>query len=153
MLQKFVKSVSSGGGAASPGLVLSVIAPDVRIVGDIISKGEVQVDGQVDGDITCVTLVVGEGARICGEVSAEHVKVHGELSGKINATVICLARSARVIGDVTHESLEIEAGAHVEGHCIRKAPGLPKAEPKRIEAPQTPVAKGANGSQLPQAAS
>lgn len=140
MLQKLVRAASSGGSGVSGtrGHILSVIAPDVRIVGDIMTQGEIQVDGQVEGDITCATLVVGEGARISGEVTAEHVKVHGELNGKINAAVICIARSARVVGDVTHESLEIEAGAHVEGHCIRKA-----ATPRRLEAPAVASAESA----------
>lgn len=134
MLQKLVKNVAAATGSSSHhGAILSVIASDVRIVGDIITQGEIQVDGQVDGDITCANLVIGEGARIAGEVTAEHVRVHGELTGKINASVVRIAKSARVIGDVVHETLEIEAGAHVEGHCIHRV-GRPKAEPKQIEA-------------------
>ncbi len=133
MLQKLVKNVTAAtGSSAHHGAILSVIASDVRIVGDIITQGEIQVDGQVDGDITCATLVVGEGARIAGEVTANHVRVHGELTGKINAAVVGIARSARVIGDIAHESLEIEAGAHVEGHCLHR-PAKP-AEPRQIEA-------------------
>jgi cytoskeletal protein CcmA (bactofilin family) len=128
MFQKFGRNFSHSGSAH--GSVLSVIASDVRIVGDIIAQGEIQVDGRVDGDIVCTTLVVGEGARISGEVTAGHVKVHGELVGKINASIVSIARSASVSGDVTHESLEIEAGARLEGHCIRKAPPV---ETKCIE--------------------
>lgn len=134
MLQKLVKNVAAAAGSPSHrGSILSVIASDVRIVGDIITQGEIQVDGQVDGDITCANLVIGEGARIAGEVTADHVRVHGELTGKINASLVRVAKSARVIGDVVHETLEIEAGAHVEGHCIHRTT-KPKAEPKQIEA-------------------
>ncbi len=139
MLQKLVKSNSNNGsGVRTP--PLSIIGTDVRIVGDIVSQGEIHIDGVIEGDITCVKLVVGEGARIAGEVTAEVVKVHGELTGKINASQISIARSARVTGDVTHESLEIEAGAHVEGHCLRKATPPAKVEPKRIEAQPEQVA-------------
>ncbi|MGE5504525.1 MAG: bactofilin family protein [Actinomycetota bacterium] len=109
-----------------------MIGADVRIVGDIITQGEMQIDGQVDGDITCQRLVVGEGGRIAGEVSAETVEVHGELSGKVNASTVIIAKSARVIGDITHDSLEIEAGAYMEGHCIRKG-GHAKVESKAPE--------------------
>ena len=134
MLQKLVKNVAAVTGSnAHHGTILSVIASDVRIVGDIITQGEIQVDGQVDGDITCANLVVGEGARISGEVTAEQVRVHGELTGKINASMVRIAKSARVIGDVAHESLEIEAGAHVEGHCIHRN-ATPRPEPRQIEA-------------------
>lgn len=119
MLPKFGKVIS---GAHQPPRTsgLSVIGADVRIVGDIITQGEMQIDGQVDGDIACQRLVVGEGGRIAGEVTAEMVQVHGELHGKVNAVTVVIAKSARVVGDITHESLEIEAGAFMEGHCLHK---------------------------------
>lgn len=149
MLQKLAKSHGIGGGhAPARASGLSVIGPDVRIVGDIITQGEMQIDGQVEGDITCQTLVVGEGARIAGEVSAETVRVHGELAGKINATSVVIAKSARVVGDVTHDTLEIEAGAHLEGHIIRKGGTAAK---QAVEAKPT-EAKKANGAAQPQPA-
>lgn len=118
MLRKLAKSATAAGGRGA--VPLSVIGPDVRIVGDIITQGEMQIDGQVEGDITCQTLVVGEGARIAGAVTAESVRVHGELTGKINAGAVVIARTASVTGDITHDSLEIEAGARVEGHIARR---------------------------------
>jgi cytoskeletal protein CcmA (bactofilin family) len=141
MLQGFGKALGVGGTAKRPpgALPLSVIGADVRIVGDIITQGEMQIDGQVDGDITCQRLVVGEGARIAGEVSAETVEVHGELRGKINAGSVVIARTARVYGDVTHESLEIEAGAQMEGHLLRKASGA--APQHLLEGPSTDPTK------------
>lgn len=99
---------------------LSVIARDMRIVGDIITQGEMQVDGVVDGDITCQTLVVGDGGRINGEITSKTVRVHGEVVGKINGEAVVIAKSARVVGDITHATLQIEAGAFLEGHLIRK---------------------------------
>jgi len=129
MLQKLVRNTHIGNHAQPA--ILSVISPNVRIVGDIVSQGEVHVDGQIDGNISCQVLTVGEGARIVGEVTAESVKVHGELSGKINSPVVSITKTAKVVGDVIHESLEIEVGAYFEGHCIRR-PGS-QQELKRIE--------------------
>ena len=135
MLQKLVKNHSHASSGHQAG-TLSVISPNVRIVGDIVSQGEVHVDGEIDGNITCQLLTVGEGARISGEVTAEVVRVHGELNGKINAPTISITRTAVVTGDVIHDSLEIEVGAHFEGHCIRR-PGVSSTEVKRIEAALT----------------
>lgn len=100
--------------------VVSIIGPDVRIVGDIITEGEMQVDGRVEGDITCKTLMVGPGGHIVGEIKAERVRIHGEVSGKLSADQITIGRTARVTGDIQHDSLEIESGAQVEGHFLRK---------------------------------
>lgn len=146
MLRKLAKGGSTAAGShARSGVPLSVIGPDVRIVGDIITQGEMQIDGQVDGDIACQTLVVGEGARITGEVTAETVRVHGELSGKIHGGTILIARSAKVVGDISHDSLEIEAGAQIEGHITRK--GNAAAETQAAPLPF----KKANGAAHPAA--
>jgi cytoskeletal protein CcmA (bactofilin family) len=143
MLRKLAKGGTVlGNGSAARTVPLSVIGPDVRIVGDIITQGEMQIDGQVEGDITCQTLVVGEGARITGEVTADTVRVHGALTGKINANQVMVAKSAQVVGDITHETLEIEAGGHLEGHLIHKGTSPAKASKKPAEeAPQAMAAQ------------
>ena len=146
MLPKLGKAFGAVSAAAhnasrhSSGLPLSVIGPDVKIVGNIITQGDMQIDGQVEGDITCHRLLVGEGGRISGEVTAESVQFHGELAGKINATTVLIAKSARVIGDVIQDSLEIEAGALMEGRLIRKGGVKALEQPAQIAPPQAPAA-------------
>ncbi len=99
----------------------SLISADLRIVGDLHSDGEIQVDGTIDGDIRTLVLLVGETANIKGEIVADTVHVHGTVNGQIKARAVNLAKSARVIGDILHEDLSIEAGAFLEGHCKRIA--------------------------------
>lgn len=95
----------------------SIISTDMRITGNIVTDGEVQVDGKVDGDIKCRVLVIGPPGAITGEVDAEVARIHGVMSGQLRAKSIFLANTARMIGDVTHESLAIEPGAVMDGHC------------------------------------
>ncbi len=130
-----------GSRATANGLPLSVIGADVKIVGNIITQGEMQIDGHVEGDISCHRLLVGEGGRIAGEVTAETVQVHGELTGKINASTVFITKSARVTGDVIQDSLEIEAGAMMEGRLIRRGGGAKPAE--------LPAADRGNGAAEP----
>lgn len=95
----------------------SIISTDMRITGDILTAGEVQVDGTVEGDIKCKALVIGPTGTIRGEVDAEIARIHGFMSGQLRAKSVFLASSARMIGDVTHVSLAIEPGAFMDGHC------------------------------------
>lgn len=97
----------------------SIISSDVRIVGDVQSQGEVQIDGTIDGDIRTQTLLVGEGARVTGEIVADTVIVRGSVTGQVKARSVELAKTARLIGDILHEDLAIETGAFLEGHCKR----------------------------------
>lgn len=107
----------------------SIIGTNCSLAGDISSDGEVHVDGKVDGDVRCVTLVIGEEGGVTGEIIAETVRVLGAVTGQITARAVELSKTARITGDITHETLSVEAGAHVEGRFNRLPPeGLKPAE-------------------------
>ena len=97
----------------------SLISDDLTIAGNLDGEGEVQIDGTVNGDIRCNTLLVGETAKIKGKIIADSVRIHGTVNGQIEAHTVSLARTARVVGNILHENLSIEQGAFLEGHCKR----------------------------------
>ncbi len=97
------------------GSVPSIISPDLEIVGDLKSNGEIQIDGTVKGDIAGHLLTVGEEGKVDGSTVGETVRIFGTLKGRVEAKTVHLAKSAKVTADITHESLAIEAGAKFEG--------------------------------------
>ena len=99
----------------------SIISRDLNIVGDLLSEGEIQIDGGVNGDIRARVLIIGETANVKGEIVADTIRIHGSVEGQIKAKVVKLAQSAHVVGDILHEDLSIETGAFLEGHCKRLA--------------------------------
>ncbi len=108
----------------------SIIGPDLRIVGDLSSEGEVQVVGSIDGDIRTKVLLIGESATIKGEIVGDTVHVYGTVNGQIKARAVTLAKSAHVVGNILHENLSIEEGAFLEGHCKRMREGEFQGEGK-----------------------
>jgi len=102
----------------------SVISNDLKIIGQglkIISRGTLQVDGEVEGDVAGAEIIIGEQGKVTGTVAAERVIVHGRTSGVIRAMTVALRASARVEGDIHHMSLAIEEGAEFDGNCRRPA--------------------------------
>lgn len=97
----------------------SVIGPDLVITGNLVSKGEMQVDGEVQGDIRATNLIVGERARITGTVVAEEAVIRGQVMGSIRSRRVMLQSTSRVEGDIYHQSLAIEQGAYFEGKSRR----------------------------------
>ena len=122
----FSKDRKKGAGAAPP----SIVSADAKVKGDVISAGDLQVDGVIDGDVKAIALTVGATGVVNGAVTAESALIRGTVTGPVRVPKITLARSCRVTGDILHEQLTIEPGAYVEGHCRRmdKPPALP--EPK-----------------------
>jgi cytoskeletal protein CcmA (bactofilin family) len=102
----------------------SVISNDLKIIGQglkIISRGTLQVDGEVEGDVAGAEIIIGEQGKVTGTVAAERVIVRGRTSGVIRAMTVALQASARVEGDIHHMSLAIEEGAEFDGRCLRPA--------------------------------
>jgi cytoskeletal protein CcmA (bactofilin family) len=97
----------------------SILARDLRVVGNLHSDGDIQIDGAVEGDIRTGRLTIGESGRVRGAVEAETVTVAGALNGAIKARTVALLRSARVVADIVQEQLSIEVGASFEGSSRR----------------------------------
>ena len=90
----------------------SVIGPDLLITGNLHSKGEIQIEGEVQGDVDAAHIVIGERAKITGGLLAEDVVVRGHVMGSVRGTRVSLQASSRVEGDIFHKSLAIEQGGH-----------------------------------------
>lgn len=99
--------------------VPSIISADLRINGDLVCSGDVQVDGWVQGDIQSRNIVIGEGATVHGALQAETVRIYGLVNGQVKADSVVLVKTAKVTGDVLHKNLAIEEGAYLEGMCKR----------------------------------
>ncbi len=97
--------MSSEDPQGAAGGVPSIISPDLKIVGDLNSNGEIQIDGTVKGDIKAHMLTVGEQGKIDGSTVAEIVRIFGTVNGWVQAKTVRLDKSARVTADITHESL------------------------------------------------
>jgi cytoskeletal protein CcmA (bactofilin family) len=97
----------------------STIGEDLRITGNVSSKGEIHLDGEVHGDVSCVALVLGESATLEGNVTAEDVVIRGRLVGSVKALRVTLQSMSHVEGDIYHQSLALEQGAYFEGRSRR----------------------------------
>ena len=73
-----------------------------------------EVNGQIEGELHCTSLIVSRRAQIAGTITAERVVVDGRVEGPIQGGEVVLKSQAHVVGDVHHQSLAIEKGAYFE---------------------------------------
>jgi cytoskeletal protein CcmA (bactofilin family) len=110
--------------SAAPSGEKSVIGNDLKIIGQglkIIGRGLLQVDGEIEGDVQAVEVIVGEQGKVTGMVAGEQVIVRGKVSGTVCAKHVALQASSEVQGDIHHMSFAIEQGAVFEGRSRRAA--------------------------------
>ena len=124
----------------------SVIGSDVTIKGDISASVDLHIDGKVEGDIKCASIVQGESSAIHGGVMAETARMSGKVVGSITAKELVILKSARIEGDVHYDALTIEQGAQVDGrfspNSQRKATNAtPASKPAAVDKdPQLQIA-------------
>jgi len=124
----------------------SILSADLKITGSIVSDGEVQLDGTVEGDVRATDLTIGEEASISGEVIAENVVIRGRVNGSVRARQVQLSSTARVEGDVIHATLAIESGAFFDGLCKRSSDPLSDSKSSTPAAASKPASTSSSAS-------
>lgn len=99
--------------------VESVLQEGVRVRGDLEARGNVRLDGSLEGRVSAAdVLTIGATGSITADLEAAEVVVMGTVEGSIVATSrIELRKGARVLGDISAPSLIIEEGVFFEGQC------------------------------------
>ena len=95
----------------------SIISVNLRIIGNLETDGDIQIDGTIEGDVRSRLLTIGEKAVVNGAIAADTVRIAGTANGEVTARVVQLGSAARVVGDINHQSLSIDAGAYVQCLC------------------------------------
>lgn len=121
---------------ASSGSTFSVFGADIAITGDVRAKAELHVDGRIEGDITCTTLVQGAQSEVVGAIVADTARLAGQVRGSITVGELVVLKSAKIEGDVHYDSLTIEQGAEVDGRLAHRAPSREEASDS-AEAPSS----------------
>lgn len=93
----------------------SVFADDLKIKGEVTSKGDIQLDGQVEGNVTARTITTSKDAKIKGSLTGEKVIVGGTFDGTINAVSAGLTATAKVKGEVLSNTLSVHEDAYFDG--------------------------------------
>lgn len=109
----------------------SIIGSDVTITGNIKTAGELQLDGSIDGDLVCGSLVMGEESSASGTIKSDSVVIRGSVKGEVRARSVRLEATAIIEGDIYHETLAVESGARLTGQfCYTSASGANTPAPK-----------------------
>lgn len=107
------RNPGKAGASSVPGF--SILGADTAIKGDISAASDLHVDGRIEGDVVCASLVQGETSEVVGAIKAQTARLAGTVRGTIDAGELTILKSARIHGDVHYQSLTIEPGAEVDG--------------------------------------
>ena len=106
--------------------IINTFGVGTEIEGDINTNGDLRIDGQLKGKLTCKgKLVIGPTGIVEGEIECRN----GDFSGVVKATImvselLVLKGTVKVTGDITVGKLAIQPGASFNGRCsmVSQAP-------------------------------
>ena len=130
----------SRGGAAT-------IGKAVKIVGQIYSKEDLFVDGDLEGTVEALEhkLTIGPNGTVHASVKAREVVALGQIQGNVEATdKIEIRKDAKLVGDIKTARIIIEDGAYFKGSI-----DIVKPEPAKVTAKPQPAAPPAALNQAP----
>lgn len=95
----------------------SIIAADLRIVGNLMCSGSVEVEGEIEGNVTCGNVTIRRTGSIKGDVTADVIQIDGEVNGLVKGRNITLSETGRITGMIMYEALSVKDGAYIDGQC------------------------------------
>ncbi len=119
----------------------SVIGPDVEITGNVKCGSDIQLNGKLNGDLTCGGLAsIGRECNLKGNVQTESIALSGALNGNISARdKIDLKATARLHGDIRAKRLTVEDGVTFIGKVEVNPSGATGAKPSDAKAPEADI--------------
>jgi cytoskeletal protein CcmA (bactofilin family) len=122
---RFEADARSGGAAT--------IGKAVKVVGQIFSREDLYIDGEVEGTVEALEhkLTIGPNGTVRATIKAREVVALGSIHGNVEATdKIEIRKDAKLIGDIRMARIIIEDGAYFKGMSEIVKPEPAKAPPK-----------------------
>jgi cytoskeletal protein CcmA (bactofilin family) len=129
-----------------------MIGKSVKVVGQIFTKEDLYVDGDVEGTIESQEnkVTIGPNGRVQAGIRAREVIILGQVQGNVETSdKVDIRKDAKLVGDIVAARISIEDGALFKGSIDIKKPEV-KATPAVVEKmpvstphPQPAVAVGA----------
>ena len=126
----------------------AVIGKSVMIKGQIFSREDLTIDGEVDGSVELQEhrLTVGPHGKLQAGVKAREIVVLGTVHGNVEASdKIDIRKDAKLVGDIKAARIVIEDGAYFKG-SIDIVRVEPVKQPVSQKAPQPPAPLAASAS-------
>jgi len=100
--------------------VINLIAKGTKITGDLLSDGDIRLDGELSGNLESKgRLVIGASGKLDGEIRCKSCEIAGTHKGKLFINeLLSLKASSHVSGDIVTGKLSIEPGAYFVGTCM-----------------------------------
>ena len=102
----------------SSGEHFSVVSAECYFQGTLNVQGSLRVDGTLEGSVDNARhVIVGDGGKIVGDVTAQIVVCGGAIEGNVCAEMLEVLGKAAILGDIRAKKMIVEEGGRIDGRC------------------------------------
>ncbi len=102
----------------SSGEHFSIVSAECYFQGTLNVQGSLRVDGTLEGSVDNARhVIVGDGGKIVGDVTAEIVVCGGAIEGNVCADMLEVLGKASINGDIRAKKMSVEEGGRIDGRC------------------------------------
>ena len=94
---------------------LSIIAQGIDFVGEIVTEGNIHIDGNMKGSIKAHEVVIGPEGDFEGEINSDYLIVSGKSKGKYVVKNIHIKKEGFIQGKAKYELIVVDAGGKIQG--------------------------------------
>jgi cytoskeletal protein CcmA (bactofilin family) len=115
---------------------VTIVGAGARLEGNVVSAGNLRIDGQVKGQINAEgDVALSPQSQVEADIRAQNVSVAGRFKGSIQVKGKAhLARGGRIDGNITSKTLVVEEGGVFHGQSIMD--GMTPESAKQAAVPQ-----------------
>lgn len=113
---------------------INIIGVGTQITGDVVSAGDIRIDGSINGKVLSkAKVVIGASCTVHGDIEAQNADISGNVIGKVIVSeTLFLKSSANIKGDIAVNKLVVESGAEFNGNCTMRTT-------ERVAAPENVI--------------
>ena len=99
---------------------VTIVGAGARLEGNVVSAGNLRIDGQVKGQINAEgDVALSPQSQVEADIRAQNVSIAGRFKGSVQAKGKAhLARGGRIDGNITSKTLVVEEGGIFHGQSI-----------------------------------
>jgi cytoskeletal protein CcmA (bactofilin family) len=120
---------------------MAVIGASMRIKGEIRSREELMVEGDVEGTIeSASSITIGPNGSVKASIKARQLAIYGSVNGNVEVTEkIAIREKGSLIGDIKTAGISIDDGAYFKG-------SIDIVRPEPVRQPKPALVESAAGA-------
>ena len=92
----------------------TILQEDLKIKGNVFEKENIQINGEIDGNVKAENLKLEEKGKINGNIYSSVSELEGTVNGDIKSSKVHISGTGDIEGTIKQKTLSIDEGAKLK---------------------------------------